>query len=106
MDARVDSTATWGSLIVCRLCRARDSRSSGLSGDPQLQEAYLSGDPYVAVGEMAGLIRPGMSEGERRQLRKHMEIADPGSTVRHESVDLPAAFWGLVWTGSAGMAIL
>jgi DNA polymerase I-like protein with 3'-5' exonuclease and polymerase domains len=44
--------------------------AAGLSGDPQLREAYLSGDPYLAVGEMAGLIRPGMSEGERRQLRK------------------------------------
>jgi DNA polymerase I-like protein with 3'-5' exonuclease and polymerase domains len=44
--------------------------AAGLSGDPQLREAYLSGDPYVAVGEMAGLIRPGMSEGEIRQLRK------------------------------------
>ena len=44
--------------------------AAGLSGDVQLRAAYEAGDPYVALGEMAGMIQPGMEPGQVLQARK------------------------------------
>jgi len=44
--------------------------AAGLSGDPQLRAVYERGDPYIVLGEMAGLIQPGMSKAEIARIRK------------------------------------
>jgi DNA polymerase I len=44
--------------------------AAGLSGDRRLREAYEAGDVYVALGEMAGMLRPEMDATQRTQVRK------------------------------------
>ena len=48
--------------------------AAGLSGDSQLRAVYEAGDPYVALGEMAGMIQPGMETGQVLQARKICKI--------------------------------
>src|SRR5439155_15083697 len=60
-----------GEVLLAADYRAEEiAVAAGLSGDQMLLQAYEAGDPYLELGTLAGMIQPGMEEGQVRQIRK------------------------------------